>query len=491
MEAIHAITMQVLDDGQRAVLHVPAERPPEELTLELLQSLAGEARIQLTDAVREKLASIIQDFHTAPRELAEEIARAEPPVDGTDGAWIWEPAFNPSANPCAITTPDAHADYFAPRIIAVESGQVVARCTPPTRGVDGRSVLGAVLRARPGRPTSFRAGSGLSIHSDGTVVAEFAGALRVTANAATVSPVLDIRGCVDFTTGHVTFAGDITVADAVRDGFHVHATGSVTVSGPVEGAQITCKGDMVCPRGVASVRRARVLVEGNATIGYMRNVDGLFKGNLACRGELEHCHISVERELHCESGRLIGGSLHLMGVAHIGIVGSQDWVPTTVSLGDLPAVAMELHRLTVEAARVHRTITPMEEAAHQIQLCGNCRLSSTRVQLAALERDISELERQAADIEMKRAPLLSMLAKGRAAELHVSGVVHPRVRIQHGRAFEFEHELAGPLQLTVDGNGDIMLRIGSQTPRPITDFAHAVRPAVITASDPEPLRKCA
>jgi uncharacterized protein (DUF342 family) len=485
------ISVRVLDDGRRATVHIPAGFDAANLTPELLHACASEAHVQITAEVERALAAIINDYKASPRKIDAEFARATEPVHGTDGAWAWERQFDPAAAPAAQATDGTHTDFHASHIVCVASGTPVARMATPKGGTDGRTVTGAVISARPGHTATLHLGPGLQARPDGFVVATCDGVLRVSKGTVAVLPILEIKGCVDFTTGNIDFKGDVTVADTVRDGFLVRATGNITISGPVEGASIECHGSLTCPHGVASAHRGKILVHGNTSIRYLRNVDAVFKGDLTCRGEIEHSHILVGGATHCESGRVMGGTLLMTGTAHIGTIGSPEWAPTVVRVGDLPLVAMELRQLNTEAAHTQKAIAAKEESLHQTQ-AGGGKSASARERLTELQYELSELHRKLTEIETKRARLAEALHQVRGTELHVARVIYPRVRIEHGpAAYEFEKELKGPLQFVIDEHGAIQVRIATQNPRPITDFAHSVRAPHALPAPAEPARKCA
>jgi uncharacterized protein (DUF342 family) len=470
------ITVRVLDDGRRAEVRIPAGADKATLTPALLRVIASEAGVQITAAVERRLTEAAMQFKAGATELVTDISHAVEPVNGCAGGWVWEPRFDPTAKVASAGTEGRSTDHYSSHILNVTAGITVARIKPPTDGTDGRSVTGAVIAARPGPSATVRAGQGLTQRADGLVVAACDGVLSVSRGVASVLSVLEIKACVDFSTGHVDFKGDVVVGDAVRDGFNVSATGNVTVHGPVEGATIVCAGDLICPRGIASARRSEITVEGDADIAFVRNATAVFRNDLTCRGEIEHSDVTVGGALMCESGRVIGGSLALTAAAKIGTIGSPDWAPTTVRLGDLPLVAMELKRLTVEAARMQKLIATKEENMRTLMAYSGGKSASSREELTIIQYELSELQRSFTEGEARRAQLQRAMREGRKAGVHVARTVYPRVRIQHGEAaFVFEQELKGPLQFLLNEGGAIQVRVSTLDPRPISDFAHAVR----------------
>ncbi len=471
------IAVRVIEDGRRAQVHIAHGADSATLTPSLLRILASGAGLQITAEVEQRLSAVVDDFRSTPRDLVADIARASEPINGQDGAWTWQPGIDPTDAATAIASNETRTDHYASRIANVASGTAVAKLMKPTGGSDGRSVTGAVLKARPGKAAHLCAGEGLRVLPDGVVVAAIDGVLRIAAETVSVSPVLEVKGCVDFSTGEIDFKGDVVVADAVRDGFRIRATGNILINGPVEGATIECMGGLTCPRGVASGRRARIVAEGDSNIGYLRNVSAVFRGSLSCRGELEHSEVTVGGEFHCESGRVIGGALALTGSSHIGTLGSPDWTPTIVRVGDLPLVAMKLQDLGAEAARTQASIAAREESIRHLQACGGTKSAGAREQLTEMQYELSELRRESAAIEGARATLVAALRQGGQADLQVVRTVFPRVRIEcGGRIFEFDRELKGPLRFLVDEHKLILVRISTQSPRPITEFARPTNP---------------
>ena len=483
------ISVRVLDDGRRAEVHIPLGVDPAHLTPALLSTIAGGAKVQQTADLQQRLAAVVKDYIANPRDLVVDIAHAVPPINGTSGTWAWEPRFDPAQRPQADAAGSQAADHHVSQILTVVAGTPIARTTPPTEGTDGRTVTGAVIASRRGSAAKITAGKGLEVQPNGVVAAKTDGVLNISKGVATVSSVLNVAGSVDFSTGNIDFKGDVLVAEGVRDGFHIRATGDITIKGAVEGATIDALAGLTCPSGIASARRAKIVVGGNSNIGFLRNVSAIFRGDLTCRGEIEQSDIIVGGEFHGESGRIVGGRLVLTGLAHVGAIGSSGWAPTVVCVGDLPLIAIELRRLTADLIRNHAVIAAKQDAVRQIEQMGG-KSASAREKLTEFQFELSELVREAATIEAQKSRLLGSATQSQGSELHVLRTVYPHARVQHANtAYEFRTELKGPLQFLCDSNGMIQVRVSSKDPRPITDFAHTVAPTPIET--PEPAKKAA
>jgi hypothetical protein len=469
------ISVHILEGGLCATIHLPAGLDCTLLTGDLLRMIAVEAKVEATTEVERRLASIVEDYKANPRDLVVEIAHSVEPTNGSEGGWTWEPQFDPATRHVTAAADGESVDYHATHIVSVANGTPVARLITPNGGTDGRSVTGEVLPAKPGRAAAMRIGKGLQARPDGVVVATYDGVLSIHKGEASVSPVLEVKGCVDFSTGNIDFKGDVVVTDTVHDEFQVRAQGNITVGGQIEGAVIVCGGGLTCPHGVASAHRAKLLVDGDSSIGYIRNASAVFRKNLMCRSEIQHSDIVVGGDLRCDSGRIIGGRVSLTGTAHIGTLGSPEWTPTVLNVGTLPIVAIELRRLAAEAARIEKIIAAKNERHHHLQCGAAGNSASAREELTELQYEVSELRREALGFETKIAELQQTARAARKVELHILRIVYPRVRLQHGASgYEFEREIKGPLQFLIDAQGAIMVRVSSLDPRPISDFTHLV-----------------
>jgi len=312
------------------------------------------------------------------------------------------------------------------------------------------------------------------------------------AGVASVSSVLEIHENVDLSTGNIQFHGDVHVRGSVCDGYKLHASGNVTVLGSVEGAEIVCGGELNCPRGVASARRARIAVGSTASFGFLRNTEAIIRGDFFCRGELEHCEITVSGVCECEHGRVIGGTIVLTNKSLIGTLGSPNWIPTRVCVGGLPMVAAQLGRLNIDYSKLQKVILAKGESLLQLQAAAGTLNATMREKLTELQYEVSELSRDAAAIDAERTKLQAATQLSRRCELQVAQLIYPKVRIQHGEgAFEFNKELKGPVRFQIDDRGEILVRVSTNTPVSIMKYAHAVKAVMTLGEGPDQTKKCA
>ena len=104
------------------------------------------------------------------------------------------------------------------------------------------------------------------------------GHLTFAHEAFQVSPLLEIQGDVDYSTGNIDFSGDVHICGDVRENFTVHAQGTVTVDGLVEAATVEAGGDLVIARGVVGDGRALLKSNGCVRLCERGHLCGLHHG---------------------------------------------------------------------------------------------------------------------------------------------------------------------------------------------------------------------
>ena len=104
----------------------------------------------------------------------------------------------------------------------VRKGDILARISPRVEGVAGIDVMGAVVPHGKSPGSSPKPGKNTLVAGD-TVVAGADGRFVSGEESFWVSEVLEIRGDVDYSTGHIDFPGDVIVQGQIKQGFKVKA----------------------------------------------------------------------------------------------------------------------------------------------------------------------------------------------------------------------------------------------------------------------------
>ncbi|RYU64917.1 DUF342 domain-containing protein [Aliivibrio finisterrensis] len=182
------------------------------------------------------------------------VAKGKEPIDGVNASFVplvedfREQALKPQEKEGEEDKVDMRD--LGETITVVEGDELIRRI-PPTTGTDGFTVTGEVISATPGKNTKLRAGKGAIISPDDPelVIAATSGMPWINQDGADVDNVLCLNN-VDISTGHVKFKGSVIVSGDIAADMIVKATGSVTVGGFIESADVQAHGDVIAMKGI-------------------------------------------------------------------------------------------------------------------------------------------------------------------------------------------------------------------------------------------------
>lgn len=232
---------------------------------------------------------------------------------------------------------------------SVAAGEPVLRRLPPTKGVDGVTVLGEVTLAPPGVQLEFTPGEGTEISPQDAdlLIASREGMPRLTENGAVVDQVYAVK-TVDLSTGHVQFRGSVVVNGDVTESMKVIAGGNVYVKGIMEGALIEAGGDVQIGGAIIGHQMQGADGEPEDSFSTVVRAVGDVHCNLAqyvhvsCQGDfhavkqINHCRVEARAVLAGApdkmTGKIVGGSFYLGAGLSAGAVGSPSESATEINL---------------------------------------------------------------------------------------------------------------------------------------------------------------
>lgn len=231
---------------------------------------------------------------------------------------------------------------------SVAAGEPVLRRLPPTKGVDGVTVLGEVTLAPPGMQLEFVPGEGTEISADNPdlLLASREGMPRLTDNGAVVDEVYAVK-TVDLSTGHVQFRGAVVVNGDVTESMKVIAGGNVYVKGIMEGALIESGGDvqiggaiighqMQSADGMPEIFSTVVRAAGDVHCNLAQYVHVSCQGDFHAIKQINHCRVEARAVLAGApdkmTGKIVGGSFYLASGLKAGALGSPSESSTEINL---------------------------------------------------------------------------------------------------------------------------------------------------------------
>lgn len=236
------------------------------------------------------------------------VAKGQRREEGRDGYFEFNFRRNIDTHP--QINADGNVDYWNLNLIeVVEEGQVIAIYHPAEQGREGYDVRGNVQTVPRAREQQPLRGKGFTRSEDNLVyIADISGKIEMQNNHIVISPVHEIYGDVDISTGNVNFPGDVVVHGNVMTGATLTAKGSITIDGIVEGATIEADGDLVLRGGVKGMGKAKIYVDGSIHARFIERAE------INCSGMLD-AEVLIDSQIECgdevrlmgKSGRIIGG----------------------------------------------------------------------------------------------------------------------------------------------------------------------------------------
>jgi uncharacterized protein (DUF342 family) len=219
-------------------------------------------------------------------------------------------------------------------VINVHKGDPIARRIPPVLGKEGQTVSGKPIV--PPRPSDVKLpignGTKLSLSDPDLLVAGNDGGIGVEADGSLeVRKEEKIIGDIDYQTGDVTFAGDLTITGSLRAGFSVENKGTLIIGGSVEDSTIKCQGTIVIKRGAVGSGSGTIECKGAVRARHLENFRVIAGGDVVITENMVNAVVESAGFVYAKSIR--GGCVaSLLGV-EAGEIGSISEVKTVVDIG--------------------------------------------------------------------------------------------------------------------------------------------------------------
>ena len=327
------------------------------------------------------------------------VAKGKPAFDGRNGNIV---DYFPRALQRVLEVNEfGQVDYTALNLISnVEEGQEICHLIRPTEGEPGRTVTNQEVPAKSGKAVPLPKGRNTEISEDGVkLLASIDGHVEFTGRSFQVKPVLNVAGNVDFSTGNISFLGDINIEGDVLSGFTVKAMGNIYVGGVVEtGTTVEAGGDLVVVKGILGDGTTIVRSHRSVFSKYIENsviyarenlqTDCILNGSIYCDGEVLVCS---------GRGSIMGGRIWAAGKVTAKAVGAPSECRTAIALGGLPCTNFERETVRKELRELELELEKLEcQPDNPVKAS---LLSKLRVKLSAAEMKFKQLEEEVSGIK--------------------------------------------------------------------------------------------
>jgi len=250
-------------------------------------------------------------------------------------------------------TQDGRVDYrMGHKIDNVTKGMLLARKTPPTKGVPGKSVTGKEMPPMEGKDVELIPNKGVIISPENPneYIADLEGQVIVKDKKISVLALYEIAGDVNFSTGNIDFIGTVIIKGDVKDGFKVHAGEDIVISGVVEGSELKAGGKITIVGGVSGNDKARIICKGDASVKYIRNAVVEVGGNLSIGQAIMHSKVTCEGKVAVAGpkGVIVGGQIIAGQEVSAALIGSNFATTTEIIVGEVIGIREELQKIDTE-----------------------------------------------------------------------------------------------------------------------------------------------
>ncbi len=220
---------------------------------EIIQTLATSGVVKGIDKTALKKVFVMSNKLKSGETFALPVAHGKEATNGKDSQFLplVEDVHKRVLAPQATKNQDKIDMRDLGQTITVSENDPVMRRQPATKGEPGFTVLGQILEPQPGNDIPLVAGKGTHINPDNPnlLLASISGMPVFRNKTIDVENALCLSN-VSVATGHVKFKGNVVITGDVEPGMIIRATGSVTVGGFIESADVQAQGNIEVGKGI-------------------------------------------------------------------------------------------------------------------------------------------------------------------------------------------------------------------------------------------------
>jgi uncharacterized protein (DUF342 family) len=332
-------------------------------------------------------------------------------------------------------------DYYDLGLIqSVRKGQPLVVRTPPIPGVDGQDVCGRILPFKQGKDAILPRGKNTIPDQDGiNLYAVIDGSVTVKAGKVNVDPVFELKGNVDFSTGDISFVGNVIIQGMVTAGFKVNAEGDVEIRGLIENAEVTAGGNVQVKGGITGNVKCIVKAGGNIQARFVENARLEAGQDVLIKEAIMQAQVKAGGSVKVNDKRaiIVGGTIQAFKEVESKVIGSQLATQTVIEVGINPIYREEHGVLSKEFENNKKELTVFSQNINKFQQSGRSIESmdeSKRIMLLKQLDDYKRLHRRNTEVEERIAFLEKEFRSAETAKIRAVDIVYPGVKIVIGQS---------------------------------------------------------
>jgi uncharacterized protein len=370
------------------------------------------------------------------------IARGKPPVNEVPGHYEIPPRLTgPRGKPAEEGARVNHRAVHP--FVLVRKDEPIARWIEPSEGEEGMTVTGVSRPPEKSTVDAYEPGENTRLE-EGTVRAEKPGLFSIENNRLTVKELLEIKGNVDYHTGHIIFPGDVLISGEIREGFKVFAGGSVYCNETVEATEIAANRDFIVKTGVIGRGPGKIRVGGEVQAKFLENCDIKNRGRLTVQGSMVNSTVKcMDRIVLGDHGKIVGGEVSAVHGISSGDIGNKAYVHTYVQCG----VDFESQKGLDKTKRKHLSLyLKLQKIDEMYQSNPTRQLESLRERMREVMSGLVE----------KMNEFLEKINKDEDAIIEVRGTVYPGTTVDICHTDYFVQEAMNHIRFRLDKDAGLI-----------------------------------
>jgi uncharacterized protein (DUF342 family) len=435
-------------DFMNATLKVYPSLDGSNLTPEKILSFLEAKGIK--HGIKEDLFAKIINSQDCYREWL--IAEGEKPQEGQDATIRFMVDIQSSAlKPKELE--NGSVDFYDLGLIQiVDEGTVLAERIPATPGVNGKDILGQVVRAPHGKEIRLPVGANTKIiENNSKLISTQQGHVNYIGGKINVYSTFEVKGDVDFQTGNIIFPGNVVVRGSQKHSFLIEAGGDVEIFGNLEG-KVIAGGNLKVNKGIV---RGTVNVQGSIFVRYIENSEVRCAEELIVSEAIMHSRVMAGKKLSVsgKKGLIVGGRVTVGQEIEAKNIGAPMGTITALEVGVIPELREEYKMLVPRITKLNKEIDELQKSYNI--------LSIMKEKTGTLPPDKNQLftkiyrlqyqkEKEIAELKMRMMELEDIFTAAETAKIRVMNTVYSGVVITIGKSTYYVDEERNRVEFRFD-----------------------------------------
>ncbi|MCA1933286.1 MAG: FapA family protein [Calditerrivibrio sp.] len=215
----------------------------------------------------------------------------------------------------------------------VDKGDPLVLKIPYTKGIDGYDVFGNIIKATPGKDLKLPSGKNTYISADGLkLLSTTDGIVNFDNNKVNVIEIIIVDGDVNYSTGNISYKGDVLIRGDVLPDFKVVAGGDIKIRGVVEGAYIESeKGSILINSGVFGKNQTKIKALKNIKADFVQDSELIAGDTVEISNYTRNSRVSCKTFLSYKGmGAVQGSHIEATRLIDINVAGSKNYTKTSL-----------------------------------------------------------------------------------------------------------------------------------------------------------------